>query len=107
MKKKILPLLCFWTIALGGYAQSTSNDGTFTALNGSDISLQTASPGGSPIFTRVSILSNNGFMGVGVTAPGDMLHVNGSIRGDQFNCLSGIFNVLSSTTNFSLNLNNT
>jgi hypothetical protein len=51
---------------------------------------------------RLTVLNGNGFVGVGVAAPTEMLHVNGNVLSNQYSAGNGIYNAVG---NFSLRTN--
>lgn len=52
-------------------------DGNISSAGGKDLIMQTN------VVTRMTILDSNGFTGIGLTNPQELLHLNGSIRGNQ------------------------
>lgn len=56
-----------------------SETGIFAASSRSNLTLQTDNT------PRVTVLKNNGYVGIGTTEPQEMLHVNGCIRGSAEN----------------------
>jgi hypothetical protein len=102
MKKQLLLLLTF-CISLAAVAQVSSTDGTFSAAGTTNLGLRTNTT------TRLTILGSGasaGFVGVNTAAPADWFHVNGNVRANQFNSVSGILNTLG-TVNLSFRTNNT
>ncbi len=112
MKKQFLVLAGFLIISLMTLAQAPSIDGTFTAVGNTttfvnpNLTLRTAT-GVTTLTTRLTILNSSGFVGIGTTAPTDLLHVAGSARANQFNAINGIFNTTAAATNMSFNINGT
>ena len=102
MKKQLLLLLTF-CISLAAVAQVSSTDGTFSAAGTTNLGLRTNTT------TRLTILGSGasaGFVGVNTAAPADWFHVNGNVRANQFNSVSGILNTIG-TVNLSFRTNNT
>jgi hypothetical protein len=81
-------------------AQVTSTDGSFTAGGTTNLTLRTNG-------TTRSTIDAAGNVGIGITSPADLLHVNGNARANQLNLMGGIVNTGSATTNMSFNINGT
>ncbi len=103
MKKQFLLLAGFLANGLAALAQAPSADGTYTAGTPTNLVLRTTT--GTTITPRLTILNTNGFIGIGNSAPVDLLHVTGNARANQFNAINGIFNTTAATTNMSFNIN--
>jgi hypothetical protein len=102
MKKQLLLLLSIG-ISLAAIGQVSSTDGTFSAAGTTNLGLRTNTT------TRLTILGSGtsaGFVGVNTAAPADWFHVNGNVRANQFNSVSGILNTIG-TVNLSFRTNNT
>jgi|GEM_PF-859826 hypothetical protein len=99
-------LICFGFLA---QAQDSST-GNFTATNAEGpLNLRTTT---SAVATnRLTILgaagATAGFVGIGTTAPADLLHINGIARANQLNLVSGTLNTTAATTNMGFNINGT
>ena len=98
-------LLSAWFVGFGFLAQAQdSPTGNFTATNAEGaLNLRTTT---SAVATnRLTILgaagATAGFVGIGTTTPGDLLHVNGIARANQLNLVNGVLNTASGTTNMS------
>jgi hypothetical protein len=113
MKKQFLVYVFALTLCVSASAQSNSPDGNFTASGNAtnatpSLTLNTMVSGTAT--PRLSILAapgtTAGFVGIGTPAPSDLLHVNGNIRANQFNSVSGILNTIG-TANLSFRINNT
>jgi len=113
MKKQFLAYVFALTLCVSASAQSNSPDGNFTASGNAtnatpSLTLNTMVSGTAT--PRLSILAapgtTAGFVGIGTPAPSDLLHVNGNIRANQFNSVSGILNTIG-TANLSFRINNT
>ncbi|MFM8834319.1 MAG: hypothetical protein ACKOEV_11930, partial [Cytophagales bacterium] len=105
MKKSVCALLLS-VLAVAATGQVSSTNGNFTATTPSNLSLQTQA--GTVTSTRLTILSagaNAGFVGIGTTAPADLLHVNGNLRGTRLNLTGGVLNT-PSAINLSFSTNN-
>jgi hypothetical protein len=110
LKMKLLNGFAMSLFAFASYGQVASTNGNFTATTPSNLSLQTQV--GTTTSTRLTILSATsgsrlaGFVGLNTSAPDDWFHVNGNVRANQFNSVSGILNSLG-TANLSFRTNNT
>ncbi|MFM7855750.1 MAG: hypothetical protein ACKO96_28455, partial [Flammeovirgaceae bacterium] len=109
MKKSVCALMLS-VLAVAATGQVSSTNGNFTATTPSNLSLQTQA--GTVTSTRLTILSATsgsrlaGFVGLNTTTPDDWFHVNGNIRANQFNSVSGVLNTIGAT-NLSFRTNNT
>jgi hypothetical protein len=99
-------LICFGFLA---QAQDSST-GNFTATN-AEGSLNLRTTTSAVATNRLTILgaagATAGFVGIGTTTPGDLLHVNGIARANQLNLVSGTLNTTAAATNMSFNINGT
>ena len=108
MKKSVCALMLS-VLALAATGQVSSTNGNFTATTPSNLSLQTQA--GTVTSTRLTILSATsgsrlaGFVGLNTPTPDDWFHVNGNIRANQFNSVSGVLNTIGAT-NLSFRTNN-
>jgi len=64
-------------------------NGTFNSLSSTSLNFSTNG------VNRLTILNSNGFVGIGTSSPAELFHVNGSLRANQFNSVSGNVNALS------------
>lgn len=73
--------LCFLVVFASGtsFAQLTAPNGTVAAEGISNLVLLTNT---NP---RLTILSSNGFVGIGTSSPTEALHINGGIRSNTGN----------------------
>jgi Phage T4 tail fibre len=83
-----------------------STNGIFSTIGATNLNLYTNSlaTDGTGGTVRATILNSNGFMGIGIGTPSEMLHVNNSARATRFNSGTGFFSTVGAT-NLSLSTN--
>ncbi len=85
-----------------GYQMNATN-GVFNSQGQGSLSLQLN--GVNKLYIETPLAgSTGGFIGINTTSPADQLHINGNVRGNQFNSLSGVFNS-QGASNMSFNTN--
>ncbi len=110
MKTKLLTICCLLLAMITGHVQGqvTSPTGTFNATNlGVPFSMQTQGVSRATIVGGTSTTA--GFLGIGITAPTEKLHVSGGniLTTGNFISTAGIFNVNNTTNPFIFQLNAT